>query len=267
MPEGDTIFRAARTLDRALRGRTVAQFESGFAHLAGADLVGRTVEGVSAAGKHVLVRLSGGLVLRSHLRMNGAWHVYKPGERWWKARGRARIVLATDAYVAVGFDVPDAELIRERDLARSPIGALGPDLLGEAFDAEEAVRRLRAKGDEPMGPALLDQGALAGVGNEYKSELLFIARVSPFAPVSAVSDPVLRGLVEKARELLQRNVQEPMRAGRWTTTSKDPRQQVYVYGRGGKPCRRCGTPISWAKQGPQARSTYWCPRCQPGVGA
>ncbi|HEY3449759.1 MAG TPA: DNA-formamidopyrimidine glycosylase family protein [Myxococcales bacterium] len=264
MPEGDTLFRAARALDRALRGETIERFETAYPALARVELEGRVVEGVSAAGKHLLMRLSGGLVLRTHLRMNGAWHLYRPDERWRKARSRARIVLATRAFLAVGFDVPEAELLGEQDLKRSVVGRLGPDLLGPEFDLEEALRRLRARPDREMGQALLDQTVMAGVGNEYKSELLFICRIHPCSPVSAVGDAGLRKLVEKARELLCRNVAEPMRgAGRWTTGSMDPARRAFVYGRTGRPCPRCGTAIAWARHGSQARSTWWCPRCQP----
>ncbi|MGC4115549.1 MAG: DNA-formamidopyrimidine glycosylase family protein [Myxococcales bacterium] len=263
MPEGDTIFRAARALDRALRGGTVERFESVYPALANAELVGRTVEGVGAVGKHLLMRLSGGLVLRTHLRMNGAWHLYRPGERWRAAKSRARIVLATASFVAVGLDVPEAELLREQDVPQSVVGRLGPDLLAADFDLEEALRRLRSRPELEVGQALLDQTALAGVGNEYKSELLFICRLHPETKVAALTDAELRKLVDKARELLARNVAEPMRgAGRWTTGSHDPSRRVYVYGRTGQPCPRCGTAIAWARHGPQARSTWWCPRCQ-----
>jgi len=265
MPEGDTIFRAARALDRALRGATVTGFESAYPALTRERLVGRRVEGVEAAGKHLLVRFAGGLGLRTHLRMSGAWHLYRPGERWRRARGRARIVLSTEGFVAVGFDVPDAELLRgQEDLSRSVVGRLGPDLLGVRFDLQEAVRRLRARPDEEVGQALLDQSAVAGVGNEYKSELLFVCRVHPRTLIRSLSDDALKALLSRAREWMLRNVAEPMRGpGRWTTGSHDPSRRVYVYGRAGRPCPRCGTPIAYGRHGAQARSTWWCPRCQP----
>ena len=264
MPEGDTLFRAARALDRALRGKVIERFESAYPALTRERLEGRVVEGVSAVGKHLLMRLSGGLVVRTHLRMNGAWHLYRPDERWRKARSRARLVLATGDFVAVGFDVPEAELLREEDLPHSVVGRLGPDLLAPEFDSEEALRRLQARPGEEVGQVLLDQTVMAGVGNEYKSELLFICRIHPRSTVGAVAPADLKKLIAKARELLVRNVAEPMRGpGRWTTQSADPSRRVYVYGRTGRPCPRCGTPIAWSRQGSQARSSWWCPRCQP----
>jgi endonuclease-8 len=274
MPEGDTIHRAARTLRRALAGAAVTRFESVYPHLLrvheDAPITGRTIEDVESRGKHLLVRLSGGLVLRSHLRMHGRWHLYRPGEPWRRPRSAMRVVIGTDAFVAVGFDLQDVAFHDARTLARdSPIGALGPDLLAETFDEAEAVRRLRAAGDDPIAIALLDQRRVAGIGNVYKSETLFLCRLDPFAPVSRLADDDLRALVRRARALMQLNVRESTGEGivtrgglRRTTRRSDPAERLWVYGRRGRPCRRCGTAIEARKVGDAARTTYWCPRCQ-----
>jgi endonuclease-8 len=254
LPEGDTIFRTARTLDRALAGRTVTRFDSVFSHLTRIPITGRLVERVTARGKHVLIWLSAGLVLRTHLRMHGSWHIYRPGEQWMRPKRDMRLVLTTDAFEAVGFDVPDAELIDGASVDRAqPLTTLGPDLLAEMFDAQEAVARLQARGDMDIADALLDQGALAGIGNIFKSETLYACRVSPFAKVRDLSAQQLRLLVTRARKLLRASAAE-----------QGARLPFQVYGRNRRPCRRCGTLISMRKQGPNVRSTYWCERCQEG---
>ena len=262
MPEGDTIHRAARTLHAALAGRIVTKFESVFPQLARVELAGRTVESVGAAGKNLLMHFSGDLHLRTHMRMNGSWHIYKPGERWRKRRSDMRIVLETDAWVAVAFNVPVAEMHDSRSLARQDdLLHIGPDFLAGEFDLAEARRRIRARGDSEIADVLLDQRVVSGIGNEYKSEVLFIARVSPFARVDQVSDEQLDTILTTARKVMLANVAKPS-AARITTFRLDPRTKQYVYSRGGKPCLRCGTPIEYAKQGKDARGTYWCPRCQ-----
>jgi endonuclease-8 len=279
MPEGDTIFRAARTLHRALAGKPVTRFESAYAHVTAVavdhPVVGRTVERVEAAGKHLLVRFSGGLALRTHMRMNGSWHIYRPGERWQRPRRAMRVLLETADFVAVAFDVPVAELQTEEALARDEaLTRLGPDLLGPDFDEEEALRRLRARPERAIGEALLDQSAVAGAGNVYKSETLFLCAVSPFAPVSALDDEALRRLLAMVRRLMTLNVRESepgaqpgaivtYRGLRRTTHRADPAEGLWVYSRGGRPCRRCGTRIVLDRQGVHARVTYFCPRCQP----
>ena len=274
MPEGDTIFRAARTLHRALAGHEVVRFESVFPALTrvhdDTPITGRRVEDVSAAGKHVLMRFSGNLVLRTHMRMNGSWHIYRAGERWRRPRRDMRIVIATDAFEAVGFNVPVAEFLQDTAIARQDdLRLMGPDLLGETFDTDEALRRLRGRADTPIADALLNQRVVAGIGNVYKSEVLFICRVSPFAPVRTLDDVALRAIVETARKHLQANVIDASaaivtyRGYRRTTGRSDPGANLYVYGRARKPCRRCGGSIRVRAQGPDARLTYWCPTCQP----
>ena len=273
MPEGDTIFRAARTLHRALAGHDVVRFESVFPALTrvheDAPITGRRVEGVSAAGKHILMRFSSDLVLRTHMRMNGSWHIYRPGETWRRPRRDMRIVVATANFEAVGFNVPVAEFLEPRALARQEdLRLMGPDLLADTFDAAEALRRLRARPDLAIADALLNQRLVAGAGNVYKSEVLFLCGVNPYARVADVDDARLTAILTTARKHLQANVIDPTaaivtyRGYRRTTRRADPAERLYVYGRAGKPCRTCGTPIAMRAQGPHARLTYWCPRCQ-----
>lgn len=281
MPEGDSIFRAARTLHRALAGSPVTRFESAFPALNRIDddrpLAGRTIESVSARGKHLLMAFSGDLVLRTHMKMHGSWHIYRPGERWQRPARDMRIVVETARFVAVGFNVPVAEFLTGRELSRhKQIGALGPDLLapagssghaGPSFDRAEVLRRIRTQGNTAIGEALLNQRLVAGIGNVFKSEILFVAGIDPFAAASELSDAVLTRLIDEAQRLLRANVLDGSQTlstaiGRRTTRSLDPSAKLWVYGRGGKPCRTCGTPIRAKKTGPEARVTYWCPECQ-----
>ena len=274
VPEGDTIYRAAAAMHRALAGRVVTRFESVYPAVTriaeDRPVVGRTIESVSARGKHLLITFSGGLVLRTHLRMNGSWHLYKTGVRWQRPARDMRVLVAADGVEAVGFNVPVAELLTARDLARhAQLSALGPDLLDPAFDPAEATRRMRASQRAAIGEALLNQRVLAGIGNVFKSEILFLAGLDPFTPVAAMSDSDIERLVGIAREQLAANVMTRSQTlssaiGRTTTRSLDPNKRLWVYGRGGKPCYRCGDPIEARKTGLDARLTYWCPRCQGG---
>jgi endonuclease VIII len=256
MPEGDTIFRAARTLNGALAGRTVLRFESVFPRLTRIDadepIRGRVIERVTARGKHLLIRFSGDLVLRTHLRMHGSWHIYRPGERWQRPSREMRILIAAEEYEAVAFNVPDAEFIAASELFRTAaLKDLGPDPLNDQFDEEDAIRRIMARREAAIADALLDQEAIAGIGNIFKSETLFAARTNPFVRVGDLTSAQVARIVDAAKRLLRANVDGTARA------------RIVVYGRGGQPCRRCGTPISRETQGPHARSTYWCERCQP----
>jgi endonuclease-8 len=275
MPEGDTIFRAARTLHRALAGRTVTRFQSVFPALsrvdADAPLSGRTVERVDARGKHLLIWFSGSLVLRTHMRMNGSWHIYRPQERWQRPRRDMRIVIETMDFHAVAFNVPVAEFSTEESLERvQPIRELGPDPLSADFRPDDAVARIMARGEAEIADALLDQTAIAGIGNVYKSEVLFAGRVNPFAQTRALAQSDVERLVGIAVRFMRANVAdgapaaiETYRGFRRTTGRSDPGARLWVYARAGKPCRRCGTPVLRRKQGPHARSTYWCEKCQP----
>ena len=274
MPEGDTIFRAARTLHRALAGKAVIRFDSVFPALTrvhvDSPLTAQSVEAVSAAGKHLLMRFSGGMILRTHMRMNGSWHIYRPGEPWQRPKRDMRIVLATADFVAVGFNIPVAEFISTRNLERhQELRTLGPDLLAPAFDHEEALRRMRERPAQPIAEVLLNQRVMAGIGNVYKSEVLFSCRVNPFRSVGDIQEDALNCLVTTGRKFLLANVHTPLApmttyTGFRRTTGRDnSNERLWVYGRVGLPCRRCRTPIQLKKQGPAARLTYWCPTCQP----
>src|SRR6185436_3383004 len=200
MPEGDTIFRAARTLHRALAGKAVVAFESVFPAISRVHddepVTGRTIERVESVGKHVLMRFSGDLILRTHMRMNGSWHIYRRGEPWQRPRREMRLMVATADFEAVAFLVPVAEFLTGRDLHRhAELSRLGPDLLSDEFDLAEALARMRARAIDAIADVLLNQRVLAGIGNVYKSEILFACRVHPFVPVSTLSDSALEALI------------------------------------------------------------------------
>jgi endonuclease-8 len=269
VPEGDTLFRTAAGLRPYLVGRTVTAARTGGPGAVPqvGRIVGREITAVEALGKNLLIRFDNGLEIRTHLRMNGSWHRYRPGERWRRPAGRARLVLEVPGAVAVCFDAPVVELLEQRAEGLHPsLGRLGPDLLAADFDADEAVRRLRVpvRASMAIGEAIIDQRALAGIGNVYKSELLWIDAVSPFAPVAELDDATLRGLVETGRRLLLANSAAGRGPERVTTTGdRGAPGPLYVYGRTGRPCRRCRTPIASAQQGTEIpRTTYWCPTCQ-----
>jgi endonuclease-8 len=259
VPEGDTVWLAAKRMNTALSGATLLRGELRVPQLAAVDLAGATVTEVVPRGKHMLTRLADGRTLRTHYRMDGSWHIYRPGTPWRGGPGHAvRAVLTTEAWECVGYRLHDMRLVptsAEADL----VGHLGPDVLGPDWDLEEALRRLRATPDEQIGVALLDQRNLAGIGNLYKVESLFLAGVHPWARVADVTD--LPGLVQRARTLMLANRDHPEQS---TTGSTRRGEDHWVAGRQGRPCRRCGTRILLGDQGPdlQERVTWWCPRCQ-----
>ncbi|MFI6894241.1 DNA-formamidopyrimidine glycosylase family protein [Streptomyces sp. NPDC050256] len=272
MPEGDTVLQTAKRLHSALAGQVLTRSDLRVPRFATADLTGRTVLGVSARGKHLLTRVEGGLTLHSHLRMDGAWRVYAPDERW---RGgpshQIRAILANATHTAVGYRLPVLELLRTKDEEQA-VGHLGPDLLGPDWNADTALRNLLADPARPLGEALLDQRNLAGIGNIYKCELCFLARATPWLPVGRLPEPTAALLVTTAKQLLEANRDRPIRT---TTVGALPRtaaapaprdrrtgQNLWVYGRTHRPCLRCGTAIRLAEQ--DTRPTYWCPHCQPG---
>lgn len=264
MPEGDTIHRAARTLRAALVGRYIRRFAS--SRILSRDLPGKRFTDVEAHGKHLLLRLDDGRAIQVHLGMSGSMHVYRPGERWRRSEGAARMVLEVSAvpdgpteHVIVAFAVPTLRLVIAIDERPRAIAHLGPDVLAPELDVVEAVRRLRARGDDPLGVAIMDQTALAGVGNIYKSETLFALALDPFAPVSAFDDHTLAAVVERARRTMHANLQRPMR-----TTTGSFAQRFHVYRRSGRPCPRCAARVEMRRQGSQQRSTYFCPSCQLG---
>lgn len=257
MPEGDTVWQTARRLDAALAGHALIEADFRIPRLATTRLAGWRVDGVVSRGKHLLVRVrdTAPYTLHSHLRMDGAWRCYPPGARWTGGPGHhIRVVLHAARAVAVGYHLHEVALVptaREDEL----VGHLGPDLLADDFDAAEAVRRLAADPAVAAADALRDQRRLAGIGNVYAAELLFLHGVPPRAPVGAAPD--LPALVADARRLLRAN-----RSGRRSTTGSRRRgEETFVYGRAGRPCRRCGTPVRRSAAG--ERVSYWCPRCQP----
>ncbi|MET8135475.1 MULTISPECIES: DNA-formamidopyrimidine glycosylase family protein [unclassified Streptomyces] len=261
MPEGDTVWQAARRLHVALAGKVLTHSDLRVPRYATADLTGRAVLDVTPRGKHLLTRIEGGLTLHSHLRMDGSWKVYETGRRW--SGGPAhqiRAVLGTADRTAVGYRLPVLELLRTTDEARA-VGHLGPDLLGPDWDPGKALENLLRDPDRPLGEALLDQRNLAGIGNVYKSELCFLLGVTPWLPVGSLPTDRAAQLPLLAKQLLEFNRDRPARA---TTGRRD--QNLFVYGRAPRPCLRCATPIRSANQGDGSgeRPTYWCPRCQTG---
>jgi endonuclease-8 len=260
VPEGDTIHRAAQRLRPALAGRVVRRFEA--PRLAGdRPKPGLRIDDVEAVGKHLLVHFEGGLTLQTHMRMTGSWHLYRPGERWRKGAHLARVVIEVDDWVAVCFSAPTVRTYR-RDVnaVAAPTAHLGPDLcradLSDA-DIDECLERMAALTDasDEIGAVLLDQRVACGVGNVYKSEVLFVCGVDPFTPVAAVDVDTRRRLLTTASRLLRANLGT---ANRTTVPGG-----LAVYGRNRQACRRCGTTVQARRQGEQARTTYWCPTCQP----
>jgi endonuclease-8 len=275
MPEGDTIYRAARTLNLALAGQNVTSFESALPHLSRVEVdrgvVGRTVEKVEAQGKWLLMHFSGGLILLSHMLMSGSWHIYRPGETWQRSRYNMRVVIGTPKILAVAFNVPVAEFHTAESLTRREgFRSVGPSTLAENIDETEIVARLRARPDLEIGVSLLTQSLLSGIGNVFKSEICFACGINPFRTVADLSDDDLKCLVSKARKFMLANVTEssgdkittyvPMRR---TTGRANVSERLWVYKRTGEPCRHCGSTIVSRKQGFDARTSFWCPRCQP----
>ena len=258
MPEGDVVWRTARQLHDALAGRVLTRSDFRVPRYATADLTGRRVSEARSRGKHLLIRVEGGITVHTHLKMDGSWRV-QPAGRPVPASHRIRVVLANEAWQAVGYQLGIVELLPTAQESRT-VGHLGPDLLGPDWDPAEAARRLRASPDRPVGEALLDQRCLAGIGNLYKAEVLFLRGVSPWRPVRDVPD--LEGMAELARRLLEAN---KARIGQVTTGVWRRGEETWVYGRAGRPCRRCRTPVRSADQGGPAdeRVTFWCPHCQP----
>jgi len=287
MPEGDTIYRAARALQKAIGGKVVTGFETGLATLArvndDAPLVGRTVEKVESRGKWCLIFFSGDLILVTHMLMSGSWHLYRMGERWRMGRSKMRVVIRTVDWEAVAFNVPIAEFHTARSLERSSqVPKLGPDILAAGFTVESGVTRLAAYGREnpeaEIAVVLLNQRVLAGLGNVYKSEVAFAAGVNPFRAMRTITPPEMEVMVNVSWRYMKANVVDGSSSlgggegivtysgNRRTTHAMDREERLWVYGRQGQECRRCGATVMMRKQGVQARSTYWCPECQPWVG-
>jgi endonuclease-8 len=258
VPEGDVVWYTARRLHEALAGRVLTRSDFRVPGYATVNLAGQAVTEAVSRGKHLLIRTDGGLTVHTHLKMEGSWRVRPAAERLTQTH-KIRLVLANEQWQAVGYQLGITEVLRTGEEDRVT-GHLGPDLLGPGWDAgetAEAVRRLTKDADRPIGEALLDQCNLAGIGNLYKSEVLFLRGVSPWRRAGQVANP--ERLVELARRLLHAN---KARVGQVTTGDTRPGRQTWVYGRAGAPCRRCGTPVRRRADGTD-RITFWCPACQP----
>ena len=255
MPEGDTIFRTAETLRRWLGGRGITGARSRVYGFPAVRLVGRTVDRVDARGKHLLVRLDDGTVLHTHLRMSGSWHVYPADRPWRRPESQARLVIECADRVAVCFNAPVVELLQQRAEGAHPsLGSLGPDVLADHVDLTEVRRRARTRPpDLALGELLLDQQVVAGIGNIWRSEALFVAGRNPWTERQKVTDDDLDTLVETASSLMKASA-----------LGRSNGAEHWVYRRAGQPCRKCGTIIESQRRGEQARTAYWCPACQPG---
>jgi endonuclease-8 len=257
VPEGDVVWYTARRLHEALAGQVLTRSDFRVPRYATVDLSGQPVTEAVSRGKHLLIRTGNGLTVHTHLKMDGSWHI-RPADVGPPRRNahQIRLLLANRRWQAVGYLLGITEVLPTASEHRVT-GHLGPDLLGPDWDAAEAVRRLERSTDRPIGEALLDQRNLAGIGNLFKSEVLFLRGVSPWNKVSEVKD--LPRMVDLARRLLDAN---KARIGQVTTGDTTPGRQTWVYGRQGAPCRRCGTPIRKRTDGAE-RMTFWCPSCQP----
>src|SRR4051794_21644686 len=276
MPEGDTLFRTAVVLRDALRGRRVTAARGRPDGAALGRVVGSKVSRVESQGKHLLVDFDNGLTLQTHLRMHGSWHRYRTAEPWRRSASRAVAVIEVPGAVAVCFDAPTVELLDSRAVAIHPaLRSLGPDLLASEPDLDAVVARLGSPSRSGMtvAEALLDQTALAGLGNVYRSEVLFMERVDPFATLGSLPVDTVRRLAETGARVLRENALSPIRrtipdraraAGSCVRTSRGPR--LWVYGRTGRPCHVCGTPIRSTMIGDLSRRLYWCPTCQRSGG-
>ncbi|HEY5987584.1 MAG TPA: DNA-formamidopyrimidine glycosylase family protein [Streptosporangiaceae bacterium] len=257
MPEGDAVWLTARRLHQALAGRTLTRTDFRVPRFATVDLTGHAVTRALSRGKHLLIRVEGGATVHTHLRMDGAWRIQPATDRVRESH-HIRLILANDTWQATGYRLGIVAVLPTA-AEDSVVGHLGPDLLGPDWDAAEAARRLAASPATPIGEALLDQRNLAGIGNVYKAEILFLRGISPWRPTGEVGDTV--ALVNLARRLLDANKE---RFGQVTTGVFRRGEENWVYGRAGRPCRRCGTPVRKADQGQdrEERVAFWCPRCQ-----
>ncbi|HTB97273.1 MAG TPA: DNA-formamidopyrimidine glycosylase family protein [Terracidiphilus sp.] len=276
MPEGDTIFRTARALTRALVGQPITGFRSNYPLITrfhdDTPLTGQQVDRVESRGKWLLIYFSSGGILVTHMLMSGSWHIYRPGEPWQKPASHMRVVIENNNYHAVGFSVPVAHMHTARSLARDRrIPQPAADVLNSAFDSEAVTQRILASAHEEIGDVLLHQQVLAGVGNVFKSEVCFVCGVNPFTCVRDLNSDQIAALIAASCRLIASNVLEDSGdtivtfrgRTRRTTHTSDPTDTLWVYGRRGEPCRRCGERIRRRIQGPDARVTFWCQMCQP----
>jgi endonuclease-8 len=283
MPEGDTIYRSARALQKALAGRVVTGFETGMAKLASVNddtpVVGHMVERVEARGKWCLIFFSSDLILVTHMLMSGSWHIYRTGEKWFLPRSKMRVAITCDDMQTVLFNAQIAEFHTARSLERSSqVPKLGPDILAGDFTVERGIAALQERAashpDDEIAVVLLNQRVMAGLGNVYKSEVAFAAGVNPFRAMSTITQSEMGTMVEVSQRYMKANVNEGAGDGivtysgnRRTTNAMDKSDRLWVYGRQGQECRRCGAAIEMRKQGAAVRSTYWCPVCQPWIAS
>lgn len=263
MPEGDTISKLARYLEPALQERELV---AGYVRTAeSVDLAGSRIGRVFSRSKHLFIELGDERLLRSHLGMRGSWHVYAPGESWRKPRRQASILLDTGERVFICFNAVAVEILRRSGVRRRVLdAALGPDLLVDPVDHESILQRARdmADGNTPVLDVLLDQRVICGIGNVYKSEVLFLARCHPETPLGQLSDACIIGIYRLASRLLGRNTRDGPRV---TRMANDDAARLWVYGRVGLPCLECDAVIRAARLGEDRRSTYWCPDCQAAL--
>jgi endonuclease VIII len=273
MPEGDTIYRTASSIRRWMDGRVVTAAESVLPQLGIGRVVGRTVTGVDAVGKHLLITFPGEptFVLRTHMRMTGSWHVYSASDVWQRPRRQARVILEAGDHLAVCFNAPIIDLLadstgREGTAISDAVGHLGPDILADPFDVQRAYERARARsesGQRAIGEVLLDQRIVAGIGNIYRCESLFAESISPWRLLSSIDDDALVRLLLGAERLMKANL-GPVVSRNFGIDRRPPTEGgvTWVYRRAQKPCLTCGTLILSRAQGDQARTAYWCPSCQ-----
>ena len=261
MPEGDTIFRTATTLRPAMEGGVIerATVRDGF--IEPDSLTGGTVKSIEARGKHLLMHLSNEHVIHSHMGMTGSWHVYHAGQPWQKPSEYAALVLAINRLEVICFSPKMLELLRVDQLrTHRYLRSLGPDLLAGEFDAAAVTQRFRPHNAKPLGEAVMNQTIVCGIGNIYKSEILFIMGFDPLASVAKFTDDELTAMLEKARWWMRRNLGGPMRVTRYGSAGAG---RHWVYGKSGTPCPKCNTTIQLIRQGEAGRTTCWCPACQP----
>jgi endonuclease-8 len=256
VPEGDVVWNTAQRLHAALAGQVLTRSDFRVPRYATVNLAGQTVTEAVSRGKHLLIRTDRGISVHTHLKMEGAWRVQPAGS--FRDSHRLRVLLANAEWLAAGYQLGITEVLRT-SREEQVVGYLGPDLLGPDWDAAAAVERLARTPGRPIGEALLDQRNLAGLGTVYLAETLFLRGVDPSVPVGSVED--LGALVDLGHRLLDANKE---RLGHVTTGDNRPGRETWVYGRAGRPCRRCGTPIRKGEAGPpgQERLRFWCPSCQ-----
>lgn len=266
MPEGDTIFRTATVLRRAIGGQVVTGFEAVAPRVTAAardeEIVGSSVDVIESDGKHLFITFSTPkrVVLHTHMKMSGSWHVYRPGEAWWEPESEARVVIRTERAVAPCFHPPIVELLTEKELGlHRVVSQLGPDIIRDDFDMDEAIRRVRTNEDRDIATALLDQRAISGIGNVFKVEALFLARTSPWRQVRDIDDAKLREIIGHARKLIRLNRNGGQRR---TYFGLNTRERMWVDERAGLSCRVCGTRVESGWHPEEVRKSWYCPKCQ-----